>query len=270
VQANLSEHTVVRDNRARARPSEIDWQLFHDPHGRPTTPVRVLLDTGIDGDPRVLHAQIPDNFEVGLHWHPYDTVYIITKGDMTIGDEGRYQVGDVRWVHAGHVYGPEVAGEQGVEFFLVSLGGAVGLNWEDLAAVPEARARRLEAGPRWGRTNLNDVPWQDFDDPAGRPTQPVQLLCNDDPYLLRTRFAHDYSAGEHWHDYDTLYFITQGSMRFGDEGRFEPGDVRWVRGGHSYGPEEPGPEGVEFLLLSCGGPVALHWSDLEPPPKGVL
>ena len=89
-------------------------------------------------------------------------------------------------------------------------------------------------------------------------------------YLLRTRFEPDYIAGEHWHDFSTLYFITQGRMQFGDEGWFEVGDIRWVRGGHSYGPERPGPDGVEFFLLSCGGPVALHWSDLESPPHGKL
>jgi len=28
------------------RPSEIEWELFHDPHGRPTTPVRMLKTDG--------------------------------------------------------------------------------------------------------------------------------------------------------------------------------------------------------------------------------
>ena len=41
-------------------------------------------------------------------------------------------------------------------------------------------------------------------------------------------------------------------------------------GGYSYGPEEPGSDGVEFVLVSVGGGVALHWADLEPAPNGKL
>ena len=41
-------------------------------------------------------------------------------------------------------------------------------------------------------------------------------------------------------------------------------------GGYSYGPEEPGGDGVEFVLVSVGGSVALHWADLEPAPNGKL
>ncbi len=108
--------------------------------------------------------------------------------------------------------------------------------------------------------------WEKFDDPAGRPTQPVQVLLDGSLSALRTRFDPSYIAGEHWHDFDTLYFISEGRMQFGDEGWFEQGDIRAVHGGHSYGPERPGTEGVEFVLISLGGPVALHWSDLEPPP----
>ncbi len=110
------------------------------------------------------------------------------------------------------------------------------------------------------------LPWEKFDDPAGRPTQPVQVLLEGSLSALRTRFVADYIAGEHWHDFDTLYFISEGRMQFGDEGWFEQGDIRAVHGGHSYGPERPGSDGVEFVLISLGGPVALHWSDLEPPP----
>ena len=117
---------------------------------------------------------------------------------------------------------------------------------------------------------IDEIRWQEFDDPAGRPTQPVQILFDTDPYVLRTRFVPGFSAAEHWHDFDTLYLITAGRMRFGDEGWYETGDIRWVSGGQSYGPEEPGSEGVEFILISSGGPVLLHWADLEPPPKGKL
>jgi hypothetical protein len=113
-------------------------------------------------------------------------------------------------------------------------------------------------------------PWQEFVDPVGRPTQPVQILLEGELSALRTRFAPTYTAGEHWHDYDTLYFIMAGDMRFGFEGQYYTGDIRQVKGGYSYGPEEPGPDGVEFVLFSCGGPVNLHWADLDASPHGAL
>ena len=112
--------------------------------------------------------------------------------------------------------------------------------------------------------------WQNFDDPAGRPTQPVQVLMEGELSVLRTRFEPDFTAADHWHDFDTWYFITEGAMRFGHEGVYSKGQVRQVSGGYSYGPEEPESQGVEFVLVSVGGPVALHWADLEKAPNGPL
>ena len=250
-ESEQSQHTT------RVRPDSIEWQTFHDPHGRPTTPVRILLDTETPGDPYVLQAQFPPRFEADLHWHHFDTVYIITKGEMSVGDEGTYRFGDLRWVRAGHVYGPERAGAQGVEFYLVSLGGPIGLNWADLLEVPRALSERLESGRApWGRVSVHDVEWER---PAGPPLQ-VQALLTDDPHLLNVRFAPEAVIGEHWHDHDTLCFITRGSMLLGEEGSFQAGDIRWVRGGYRQGPGETGSDGAEFLLLSCGGPAALRWA----------
>ncbi len=151
-------------------------------------------------------------------------------------------------------------------------GGDVGLNWADLYEVPAELTERLSTiDAPWGRVNMDQVPWEDFPDPAGRPTQPVQVLSAEDPYILRTRFVPEYIAGEHWHDFDTVYFITAGSMQFGpQEPCYHAGDIRWVKGGHAYGPEQPGPDGVEFILISIGGPVNLHWADLDPAPHGRL
>ena len=113
-------------------------------------------------------------------------------------------------------------------------------------------------------------PFEDYPDPNDRPTQPVQVLSEGPVSVLRTRFVPEFCAAEHWHDFDTWYFILSGSMRFGEEGVYVAKDVRQVEGGYSYGPEDPGPEGVDFILVSVGGPIALHWTDLEPSPKGSL
>jgi len=43
---------------------------------------------------------------------------------LTVGAEGVYRVGDIRWVRAGTYYGPEVAGPDGCEFILVGMSTA--------------------------------------------------------------------------------------------------------------------------------------------------
>ena len=56
-------------------------------------------------------------------------------------------------------------------------------------------------------------------------------------------------------------------MSFSDEEPiYRKGDIRVVQGGHSYGPEKPGPNGVNFILISNGGPIELNWSDIKEPP----
>ena len=50
-------------------------------------------------------------------------MYVITKGTMTFNDgSGWYGPGDVRWVRANTMYGPEEAGPEGCEFVHVSPG----------------------------------------------------------------------------------------------------------------------------------------------------
>ena len=174
---------------------------------------------------------------------------LVQTGAATLADGTRLERGDLVWRR------------QSVPL----LAGETGCTWSALE-LPPALAPDVDAL----HVGATAMPWQAFEDPVGRPTQPVQVLLEGSLSALRTRFVPDYSAGEHWHDFDTLYFIMAGDMRFGFEGQYYTGDIRQVTGGYSYGPEEPGPEGVEFVLFSCGGPVNLHWADLEPAPQGTL
>lgn len=174
---------------------------------------------------------------------------IPTSGALALTDGTELQTGDLMWIPAG--------------------AGYAGLCHDSLTLYELHLPASL--GPSEPRLMVqSEFDWQSFDDPAGRPTQPVQVLMEGELSILRTRFVPEFTAGDHWHDFDTWYFITGGSMRFGDEGIYSAGDVRQVTGGYSYGPEEPGPVGVEFVLVSVGGPVALHWADLEEPPHGPL
>ena len=54
------------------RPNDLAWESFHDPHGRPTTPTRILRTS----EPFLIEADFPANFHAGLHWHPHDTSWI--------------------------------------------------------------------------------------------------------------------------------------------------------------------------------------------------
>lgn len=221
------------------RPQAIAWQTQGDVSERVITTLPATL------------KQI--RLESEQTWHGGDSkshLILIAAGTLAAGGQPGLNPGDLVWLPAGSPF--SAAAQAGTTLIDLALPGNPGPT--DSACI---RSKAL--------------PWESFDDPAGRPTQPVQLLLESEKLaVLRTRFVPEYSAGEHWHDFDTWYFITEGNMRFGHEGIYETGDVRQVSGGYSYGPEEPGSDGVEFVLVSVGGGVALHWADLEPAPNGKL
>ena len=122
--------------------------------------------------------------------------------------------------------------------------------------------------PKCSSANISKIESELFNDPHGRPTQPIKVIADEGPWVIETTFAADYIASNHWHAHNTLYFIMEGEMEFGpDEPLYEKGDIRVVKGGYSYGPEKPGENGVKFILISNGGPVDLNWSDITPPPR---
>ena len=67
-------------------------------------------------------------------------------------------------------------------------------------------------------------------------------------WVIETTFEPDYIATDHWHAHNTLYFIMDGEMQFGEnEPIYKKGDIRVVKAGYSYGPEKPGKDGVKFI-----------------------
>lgn len=114
-----------------------------------------------------------------------------------------------------------------------------------------------------GGASIDDLPWIDYVDEHDRVHGGQVKLVN--PRTMYVRFPPGFRAPEHWHPFDTTYFVTAGSIMFGDEGWFERGGVRWVSAGHVYGPELAGDDGVEFLLVSSG-PIELNYPDITPPP----
>jgi redox-sensitive bicupin YhaK (pirin superfamily) len=131
---------------------------------------------------------------------------------------------------------------------------------------------QIEANGAVGRSRIEDNEWETFVDPAESPeffdhmsrvieTQFLGESWEKGPWIVPNRFPPNTKAAKHSHNHDTVYYITKGTMSFNDgSGWYAPGDLRWVRKGTVYGPEEAGPEGVEFLLISQG-PIDIEWTD---------
>jgi hypothetical protein len=102
----------------KATLEELPWQPIE---GFPGVSMRFLGDSQETG-PWVMHVRHRPNYQEPRHWHEADTVYVFTAGEMTIGEEGTYRPGDVRWVREGTFYGPETAGAEGCEFLLIGAG----------------------------------------------------------------------------------------------------------------------------------------------------
>ena len=235
----------------RYRPSEVEWELFHDPHERPTTPVRMLKTDG----PAFLETKFEPNFYIGHHWHPFDTLYIIMEGEMSIGPEGNFVPGDVRWIKAGHAYGPEVSGDNGVRFFLMSLGDEIGLNWADLYETPAPLNERLEQLPeRWGRVNMNDVPARELVTGAQ-----IRTLNDDNPHIERVQLTPGATLAAYRHDVDALYLVHDGTIDVVDEGTFDTEDFRWVPAGHTTPRTTAGANGADLIVIGIGGLATFQW-----------
>jgi redox-sensitive bicupin YhaK (pirin superfamily) len=207
--------------------------------------------------PSFLETKFEPDFHIGHHWHPFDTLYFIMEGNMTIGPEGNFKPGDVRWIKAGHAYGPEVAGPDGVRFFLMALGGEIGLNWADLYDTPASLNERLESLPeRWGRANINDAAATDL-----AADCQVQILCNDDPYIQRVQIAPGGSIAPYCHDVGALYLVRGGSVDVAGEGVFDTEDSRWVPAGHQTQNMIAGDEGADLIIVGIDGPATFKWAE---------
>jgi len=98
---------------------------FEDEHIDPYVSLR-----RISSDPAVRQVTFPPHATLGVHSHPCDTLYVIQSGEFIVDGEGSYRPGELRWVKAGVVYGPERAGPDGTVLLIVSTNGPFGLRWE--------------------------------------------------------------------------------------------------------------------------------------------
>ena len=121
--------------------------------------------------------------------------------------------------------------------------------------------------------HIDDVPWEDFEDPnePGRGVGPLVRYLVDPDSGNRVMHIRSWPergrAAPHWHLSDTVYIVTKGEFIVEGEGSYREGDLRWVRGGFAYGPEQSGPDGVEYMFFSLG-PYDKLDPDEFPPPLG--
>jgi quercetin dioxygenase-like cupin family protein len=97
---------------------------FEDEHVEPYVNLR-----RISADPAIRQVSFPPNATLGVHSHPCDTLYVIESGEFIVDGEGTYRPGDLRWVRAGVMYGPERAGADGAVVMIVSTNGPFGVRW---------------------------------------------------------------------------------------------------------------------------------------------
>jgi mannose-6-phosphate isomerase-like protein (cupin superfamily) len=94
-----------------------------DPHLSEPLTLRLLSN-----DPFLLHITFPAYGTAQPHAHGHDTVYTLLRGSMVVGDV-EVSAGDVFWVGAGEMYGPESAGPDGAEVLIHSVGGPLSTEW---------------------------------------------------------------------------------------------------------------------------------------------
>jgi quercetin dioxygenase-like cupin family protein len=112
---SLAERTIIHVD-------DQPWMDYEDETGfiPPGAAVKLLIDPE-SGNTFMLTRFAP-NYRAPSHWHPSDTIYIITQGEFSVEGEGTYRPGDVRWVRGGTAYGSEMAGPDGCEFYIVAMG----------------------------------------------------------------------------------------------------------------------------------------------------
>jgi hypothetical protein len=100
----------------RVRPSELPLHAVSDQHIVGDIEVRVVSRA-----PMVLENTFGPGTRLPAHSHGCDTLYVFKAGEFHIEGEGVFLAGDIRFVRAGYVYGPEWAGPNGAVLQIIGL-----------------------------------------------------------------------------------------------------------------------------------------------------
>jgi hypothetical protein len=108
------------NNVVRCRPDEGQWVT--NPAASSGEATFFPEAFGQDGAPFMFLVRFPPNDVRVAHSHHDDIFYVFVAGENHVEGEGTYRAGDVRWVRAGHVYGPEKTGPDGASWWVISKG----------------------------------------------------------------------------------------------------------------------------------------------------
>lgn len=99
----------------------------------------------------------------------------------------------------------------------------------------------------------DEFPWVGVENQPGVYSRFLGEDLERGPWVVQVKLDPNVQGSAHWHEVDTVYVVTQGSLSFGFGDRVcHAGELRWCRAGYFYGPETAGPEGCEFYLVGSG------------------
>lgn len=106
----------------------------------------------------------------------------------------------------------------------------------------------MNESPTW-RVTPSELPVHAAHDPEHIDGSIEVRIVSRQPLVLENTFAPGTRVAAHSHGCDTLYVFAAGEFHIEGEGVFGPGDIRFVRAGHVYGPEWAGPEGAVLQII---------------------
>jgi hypothetical protein len=106
----------------------------------------------------------------------------------------------------------------------------------------------MSDSPTW-RVTPSELPLHPVSDPSHIEGEIEVRVVSRDPFVLVNTFAPNTKVAAHSHGCDTLYVFVRGEFHIEGEGVFGPGDIRFVRAGHVYGPEWAGPQGATLQII---------------------
>lgn len=243
----------------------VAWEGFEEGLAdETTTDVRWLREQ----DPWIVEARHPATSVSPAHYHPFDVVYLYRGGSLSmdaepgqVGVERRptmYEAGELRFVKAGTVYGPETTGTDGSLFYTFTFGGRPSVAYADDAQVRAGTDDLAAPGSDvWWRGRWAEGDWSEVSlaiDGADRVVV-GRILSTFGVHAAMLKLEPGQAMGSLSHQVDSVLLAAGGECSIGSEGTYGYDELRWTPAGDSYGPIVGGPEGCEILILSSQGPA---------------
>jgi len=253
-------------NWSRIECDSVAWESFEEGLAdETTTDVRWLQAH----DPWIVEAKHPPASVSPAHYHPFDVVYLYTGGSVSMSAEPgqvgaarqstSYRAGDVRFVKAGTVYGPETTGPNGSRFYTFTFGGRPSVAYaNDEQKNAGTDALTPPGSDVWWRDRWDGSEWIEVSVPVDGTSRQVsgQILSTFGVHAAMIQLNPNEKLGSLSHDSDWILMPVVGSIEIGSEESYGLHCFRWTAGGERCGPITGGPTGGVMLLLSALQPVA--------------